>query len=153
MTGDGDPYALERFVDAQERTFEVALAEIRGGRKRSHWMWYVFPQIAGLGRSGMSQLYGIRDIGEAKAYLEHPLLRSRLIQCFEAALSIEGHTARRVFGSPDDLKFRSCASLFASVSPRGSVFEQALNKYFAGVPDQRTLEALAAAASAQPPSA
>ena len=151
MTGDGDPYALERFVDAQERTFEVALAEIRAGRKRSHWMWYVFPQIAGLGRSGMSQLYGIRDVAEAKAYLEHPVLGSRLIQCFEAALSVDGHTARRIFGSPDDLKFRSCASLFASVSPQGSVFEQALHKYFAGVPDPRTLEALAAA-PVEPPS-
>jgi uncharacterized protein (DUF1810 family) len=151
MTGDGDPYALERFIDAQERSFEVALAEIRSGRKRSHWMWYVFPQIAGLGRSGMSQLYGIRDVAEAKAYLNHPLLGSRLIQCFEAALSIDGQTARRIFGSPDDLKFRSCASLFASVSPRGSVFEQALHKYFAGVPDSRTLEALAAA-PVEPPS-
>ena len=128
---------------AQERTYETALAEIRGGRKRSHWMWYVFPQIAGLGYSETSRRYAIRDTAEARAYLAHPLLGPRLIECFEAALSVEGRTAYEIFGSPDELKFRSCATLFARVTPPGSVFERALEKYFDGQPDPRTLELLA----------
>jgi uncharacterized protein (DUF1810 family) len=131
---------LERFVRAQERTYETALAEIRGGRKRSHWMWYVFPQIAGLGYSETSRRYAIRDTADARAYLEHPLLGPRLIECFEAALSVEGRTAHEIFGSPDELKFRSCATLFGCVTPPGSVFERALGKYFEGEGDQRTLE-------------
>jgi uncharacterized protein (DUF1810 family) len=134
---------LERFVRAQERTYETALAEIRGGRKRSHWMWYVFPQIAGLGYSETSRRYAIRDTAEARAYLAHPLLGPRLIECFEAALSVEGRAAHEIFGSPDELKFRSCATLFTCVTPPGSVFERALEKYFDGQPDPRTLELLA----------
>jgi uncharacterized protein (DUF1810 family) len=131
---------LDRFVRAQERTYETALAEIRGGRKRSHWMWYVFPQIAGLGYSETSRRYAIRDTAEARAYFEHPLLGPRLIECFEAALSIEGRTAHEIFGSPDELKFRSCATLFGCVTPPGSVFECVLDKYFEGEGDQRTQE-------------
>lgn len=131
---------LERFVRAQERTYQTALAEIRGGRKRSHWMWYVFPQIAGLGFSETSQRYAIRNRAEARAYLAHPLLGPRLIECFEAALSVDGRTAHAMFGSPDDLKFRSCATLFACVTPPGSVFQRALDKYFGGERDPRTLE-------------
>jgi uncharacterized protein (DUF1810 family) len=136
------PHDLERFVRAQERTCETALAEIRSGRKRSHWMWYVFPQIAGLGSSEMSRRYAIRSLAEARAYLEHPLLGPRLIECFEAALGVAGRTAHEIFGSPDDLKFRSCATLFACVAPPGSVFQKALDKYFGGEGDPRTLEIL-----------
>jgi uncharacterized protein (DUF1810 family) len=131
---------IERFVRAQERTYPTALAEVRSGRKRSHWMWYVFPQIAGLGSSETSRRYAIRDTAEARAYLEHPLLGPRLIECFEAALSVDGRTAHEIFGSPDDLKFRSCATLFACVAPPGSVFQRALEKYFGGEGDPRTLE-------------
>ena len=131
---------------AQERKYATALAEIRSGRKRSHWMWYVFPQIAGLGYSETSRRYAIRDTAEARAYLAHPLLGPRLIECFEAALSVEGRTAHEIFGSPDELKFRSCATLFARVTPPGSVFERALEKYFDGQPDPRTLELLAGVA-------
>ena len=131
---------LERFVRAQERTYQTALAEIRGGRKRSHWMWYVFPQFAGLGFSETSRRYAIRSTAEARVYLAHPLLGPRLIECFEAALSVDGRTAHAMFGSPDDLKFRSCATLFACVTPPGSVFQRALDKYFGGAGDPRTLE-------------
>jgi uncharacterized protein (DUF1810 family) len=127
-------------VRAQERTYGTALAEVRGGRKRSHWMWYVFPQIAGLGFSETSQRYAIRSIAEARAYLAHPLLGPRLIECFEAALGVEGRTAHEIFGSPDDLKFRSCATLFACVTPPGSVFQRVLDQYFGGEGDPRTLE-------------
>ena len=125
---------------AQERTYQTALAEVRSGRKRSHWMWYVFPQIAGLGFSETSRRYAIRDTAEARAYLEHPLLGPRLIECFEAALSVDGRTAHEIFGSPDDLKFRSCATLFACVAAPGSVFQRALDKYFGREGDPRTLE-------------
>lgn len=133
---------------AQERAYEKALAEIRSGRKRSHWMWYVFPQIAGLGFSEMSRRYAIRGAAEARAYLKHPLLGRRLLECFEAALGVEGRTAHEIFGSPDDLKFGSCATLFGSVTPPGSVFEQALDRYFDGQPDPRTIESLASARGA-----
>ena len=125
---------------AQERTYGTALAEVHGGRKRSHWMWYVFPQIAGLGFSETSRRYAIRSIAEAQAYLAHPLLGPRLIECFEAALGVEGRTAHEIFGSPDDVKFRSCATLFARVAPPGSVFQRAIDKYFGGEGDPRTLE-------------
>ena len=125
---------------AQERTCETALAEIRSGRKRSHWMWYVFPQIAGLGFSETSRRYALRSTAEARAYLAHPLLGPRLVECFEAALGIEDRTAHEIFGSPDDLKFRSCATLFACVAPPASVFQRALDKYFGGEGDPRTLE-------------
>jgi len=129
-------------VRAQERTCETALAEIRNGRKRSHWMWYVFPQIAGLGFSETSRRYAIRSTAEARAYLAHPLLGPRLIECFEAALGVEDRTAHEIFGSPDDLKFRSCATLFACVAPPGSVFQRVLDKYFGAEGDPRTLELL-----------
>ena len=127
---------------AQERAYETALAEVRRGRKRSHWMWYVFPQVAGLGSSEMSQRYAIRGAAEARAYLAHPLLGPRLVECFEAALGVQGRTAHEIFGSPDDLKFRSCATLFAAVAPPGSVFQQALDRFFRGAGDPRTLEIL-----------
>src|SRR5512141_732324 len=137
-----DPFGLERFVQAQEPVYEQVLAEIRAGRKRSHWMWFVFPQLAGLGFSAMSQRYAIADADEARAYLAHPVLGARLVACCEAALSVEGRSAHEIFGSPDDLKFCSCATLFASVSPPGSVFERVLDRYFDGRRDERTVELL-----------
>jgi len=140
MSGASDPLDLERFVRAQERTYAGALAEIRSGRKRTHWMWYVFPQAVGLGRSEMSQRHAIRSAAEARAYLEHPVLGPRLLECSEAMLGVEGRSAQDILGSPDDRKLRSCATLFASVTAPGSVFERLLEKYFEGKPDARTVE-------------
>ena len=137
-----DPYDLARFVQAQERDYEQALSEIRSGRKRSHWMWYIFPQFEGLGRTSTSMRYAITSAAEAEAYLRHPVLGPRLLEMATAALSIEERSAFEIFGSPDDMKLRSCATLFASVSPAGSVFEQLLDRYFGGEPDQRTLALL-----------
>ena len=137
-----DPHDLERFVQAQERVFDAALDEIRAGCKRSHWMWYVFPQIAGLGFSPTSVRYSIHSRDEAEAYLRHPVLGPRLLECAEALLRLEGHSAREILGSPDDLKLRSCATLFAAVSPAGSVFGRLLDRFFGGVPDERTLQLL-----------
>jgi uncharacterized protein (DUF1810 family) len=140
-----DPHGLDRFVAAQARNFDAALAELGRGRKRTHWMWYVFPQVAGLGSSEMSRRYAIHGIAEAEAYLRHPLLGPRLVECFEAALAVEGCSAHEIFGSPDDQKLHSCATLFASVSPPGSVYEQVLERYFGGEPDGSTLELLRSA--------
>jgi uncharacterized protein (DUF1810 family) len=137
-----DPYDLARFVHAQEGVYDEALAEVRSGRKRSHWMWFIFPQLAGLGSSPTSQHYAITSLAEARAYLAHPLLGPRLVACAEALL-VQGRTAREVFGSPDDLKLRSCATLFAAVSPQGSVFHRLLDRFFDGAADQRTLDLLA----------
>jgi uncharacterized protein (DUF1810 family) len=137
-----DPFGLARFVDAQENVYAQALTEIRSGAKRSHWMWFVFPQVAGLGSSPMAQRYAIADRDEAQAYLRHPELGLRLVECCEAVLAVEGRTAHEIFGSPDDLKLRSCATLFAAVSPPGSVFERLIAKYYAGDADTATLERL-----------
>ena len=137
-----DPYDLDRFVQAQESCYERALGEIRSGRKRSHWMWYIFPQYAGLGSSAISQRYAIRARGEAEAYLRHPVLGVRLIECAEAVLSVEDQTAAEMFGAPDDLKLRSSATLFAEVSPPHSVFARLLDRHFAGRRDDRTLQLL-----------
>ncbi len=135
-----DPFDLTRFIQAQERDYEQALSEIRNGRKRSHWMWYIFPQFEGLGFSPTSQHYAIKSIAETEAYLRHPLLGPRLLECARATLELHGRSASEVFGSPDDMKLRSCATLFASVSPPGSLFEQLLDQYFGGEPDDKTLE-------------
>jgi len=136
-------FDLERFIRAQEGgVYEQALAEIRAGRKRTHWMWFVFPQLAGLGMSPTAQRFGIKGIGEAKAYLAHPLLGKRLEECMESAAAIEGLTAREAFGTPDDLKLRSSATLFAAAAPGGSVYEQVLKRFFGGEPDEKTLELL-----------
>ena len=146
------PHDLQRFVEAQSATYEGALAEIAAGRKRSHWMWYVFPQLAGLGASATARKYAIASLDEAAAYLSHPLLGRRLTACAEAALGVEDRSAREIFGTPDDLKLRSSATLFAQISPAGSVFHRLLDKYFDGEPDGATLrllEALNAASSAR----
>lgn len=139
---DDDPFDLSRFVHAQFDDFDNALAEIQSGRKVSHWMWYIFPQIRGLGMSPMSQRYAIRNRTEAEAYLQHPILGPRLIRCVVAALEVEGTSAHDIFGSPDDMKLKSCCTLFAAVSRPNSVFEQLLAKYYAGERDAKTLELL-----------
>jgi uncharacterized protein (DUF1810 family) len=139
-----DPHDLNRFVAAQEEDYEQALREVRGGRKRSHWIWYIYPQFDGLGYSSMSKRYAIKSLAEARAYLQHPVLGPRLVECAEAALGVEGKTAHEIFGSPDDMKLRSCATLFARVSQPGSVFHRVIDKYFDGKPDENTLRLLGA---------
>jgi uncharacterized protein (DUF1810 family) len=134
-----DVYNLNRFLQAQQANYEQALSEIKSGRKRSHWMWYVFPQFDGLGASSTSKRYSIKSVAEAKAYLSHPILGSRLIECAEAVLSVEGRTAYEIFGSPDDMKLKSCATLFACVSPADSVFDRLLDKFFQGERDYKTI--------------
>ena len=134
-----DPFDLNRFVDAQAASYETALGEIRAGRKRSHWMWYIFPQYAGLGVSATSQRYAITSVAEAEAYLNHPVLGRRLMECAEALVGVKNRSAHEIFGSPDDLKLKSCATLFAQVSPAGSIFERVLDKYFDGERDGNTL--------------
>ena len=138
MSAD-DPHDLGRFLKAQDAEYDRALAEIREGRKRSHWMWYVFPQFDGLGFSSMSKIYAIKSVEEAAAYLAHPILGPRLVEIAEAALAVEGRSAEEIFGSPDDLKLKSSATLFARVSPEGSAFHRLLDKYFGGEADERTL--------------
>jgi len=136
-----DPYDLARFVAAQAEDYARALAELRAGQKRSHWMWYVFPQIDGLGQSAMSRRYSIKSVAEARAYLDHPVLGTRLRESFAAVNDIIGRSAHEIFGSPDDLKLRSCATLFDSVS-REDIFRQVLEKYFAAQRDEETLRLL-----------
>ncbi|HQN04215.1 MAG TPA: DUF1810 domain-containing protein [Anaerolineaceae bacterium] len=137
-----DPFNLNRFCQAQETTYESALSEIRSGRKKTHWMWFIFPQYAGLGFSSTSVFYAIKTLDEARAYLAHPVLGSRLEECCQALLALENLTVHEIFGSPDDLKLRSSMTLFAYVAPPGSVFEQVLAKYCDGKPDQLTIELL-----------
>jgi len=133
---------LGRFVEAQAPVHDRALAELKAGRKQSHWMWFVFPQIAGLGRSPMAQHYAIQNLAEARAYLAHPLLGARLRECTQAVLDVEGKTAHEIFGSPDDLKFRSSMTLFAHAAPDEELFRAALDKYFDGEEDALTVDKL-----------
>ena len=137
-----DPHDLNRFVRAQETVYERALSELRSGRKRTHWMWYIFPQIDGLAFSSTSEFYAIKSLAEATAYLDHPILGPRLLECAEAVLGVAGRSAREILGSPDDLKLRSCATLFACVSAPGSVFDRLLEKYYRGERDGKTLQLL-----------
>lgn len=136
-----DPYDLNRFVEVQRDQYDEALSEIASGRKRTHWMWYIFPQIDGLASTATSRHFAIKSLEEARAYLDHPVLGARLLECAEAALAVEGRSAHDIFGTPDDLKLRSSATLFALVRP-GSVFDRLLAKYFDGVPDGKTLKLL-----------
>jgi len=131
---------LQRFLDAQERYFETALSEIRGGRKRSHWMWYIFPQIAGLGFSSTSKFYAVKDKQEADDYLRHPVLGKRLVEISNALLEIEGKTANQIFGSPDDAKLKSSMTLFGALENTDPVFQEVLDKYFDGAKDEKTLK-------------
>ena len=137
-----DKYNLSRFLQAQEGDYERAFAEIKSGQKRTHWMWYIFPQLDGLAFSSTAKHYAIKDVNEAQAYLAHPVLGPRLLECAEAAIQVEGRSAREIFGSPDDLKLKSCATLFAHVSLPGSVFERLLRKYYRGQHDDKTLQLL-----------
>lgn len=131
---------LKRFLDAQERDYAIALSEIRSGRKRSHWMWYIFPQIAGLGSSETSRFYAVKTKAEAELYLGHPVLGARLIEISEALLEVEGKTANQIFGSPDDIKLKSCITLFGSLENAHPVFQRVLDKYFNGTKDHKTLQ-------------
>lgn len=140
-----DPFDLQRFVTAQAGIYPQALSELRSGRKRSHWMWFVFPQIDGLGNSETARFYSIKSAQEAVAYLNHPTLAPRLAECCEAILGVPDKTARDLFGFPDDLKLRSSTTLFMAVSPPNSVFSRVIDRYFDGCPDQRTLDLLGTA--------
>ena len=137
-------YDLSRFLKAQKLDYETALAEIRAGRKRSHWIWFIFPQLKGLGFSGMADYYGIDGIGEAKAYMEDPLLSARLVEISEALLTLQSSDPRAVMGPPDDMKLRSCMTLFHAAAPEVPVFPKVLKKYFGGCGDERTLRMLKA---------
>lgn len=146
-TGDtppDDPFDLARFVHAQEGQHDRALAEIRRGRKTSHWMWYVFPQLAGLGQSPMSRRYAITGLAEADAYLRHPVLGPRLVACAEAVLGVESLSAHDIFGDPDDRKLHSCATLFAQVAT-GDVFDRLIERFFEARYDDATMRLLAEA--------
>jgi uncharacterized protein (DUF1810 family) len=143
-----DRYNLNRFVRAQQDDYEQALAELRSGEKQTHWMWYIFPQIDGLAFSATSKHYAIKSLDEAKAYLNHPVLGPRLLECAEAVMGVEGRSAHEIFGSPDDVKLRSCATLFACVLPPGSVFDRLLEKYYRKQRDERTLQLLGIAPDA-----
>ena len=140
MSNEND---LERFVEAQEGRIDDAMAELRAGRKRTHWMWFVFPQLRGLGHSQMAHHFGIASRDEAAAYLAHPVLGPRLRECVELVLAVRGRTAHEIFGSPDDLKLCSCLTLFGEVAGGDSVFDRALRQCFRGQPDQATLGLLA----------
>lgn len=133
-------FNLNRFLDAQKSSYQTALEEIKNGRKRSHWMWYVFPQIQGLGFSETSIFYAIKDVQEAEAYLEHPILGSRLIEICDAAMAIQSNNANSVFGSPDDMKLKSSMTLFAALDDTNPVFQAVLDKFFSGSKDQKTLQ-------------
>jgi uncharacterized protein (DUF1810 family) len=135
-----DPYNLDRFVEAQRGVYEQACAELRRGRKTGHWMWFIFPQIAGLGFSATSQHYAIRSLDEARAYLQHPALGPRLREISQILLLINGKTAHDIFGSPDDMKLRSSMTLFARATEDNAVFLEILRKYFGGVEDGGTVE-------------
>jgi uncharacterized protein (DUF1810 family) len=137
-----DHFGLERFTSAQADIYGQALAELRSGQKRTHWMWFIFPQLEGLGHSATAMHYAIKSIAEARAYLDHAVLGPRLRECAEAILAVEGRTASEIFQYPDDLKLRSSMTLFAAVAESGSVFSRVLDKYFAGKQDERTLQLL-----------
>ena len=137
-----DPFNLHRFVVAQDDVYPRVCAELRKGEKASHWMWFVFPQIQGLGYSSMAQRYAIASVDEARAYLEHPILGGRLRECTQLVCDVNDRTIHDIFGSPDDMKFRSSMTLFAHVAEEGSVFQEALRKYFGSEPDYLTLRRL-----------
>jgi uncharacterized protein (DUF1810 family) len=141
-TLSNDPYDLERFVKAQDPVYDEVCAELRNGRKESHWMWFIFPQLRGLGHSAMAVRFGISSRQEAEAYLKHPILGPRLRECSRLVNLVEERSINQILGCPDDLKFKSSMSLFASVAPEEHVFQEALQKYFGGEFDHLTLERL-----------
>ena len=134
-----DPFDLARFLEAQADTYAQAVRELRSGQKRSHWMWFVFPQIDGLGASATARRYALKSLAETRAYLGHPVLGARIGECTRIVNGLAGRTARQIFGTPDDLKFRSSMTLFELVADPGSEFAAALDKFFAGARDARTL--------------
>jgi uncharacterized protein (DUF1810 family) len=141
MNINKDPYDLNRFVQAQKQDYAIALDELTQGKKYSHWMWYIFPQIEGLGRSHIAQKYAISNAEEAKAYIAHPVLGKRLLEFCEVLLDLDSsYTASEIFGFPDDLKLKSSMTLFASVSAEDSVFHQVVNQYFDGEFDSKTVD-------------
>jgi uncharacterized protein (DUF1810 family) len=144
MTGTPDPHDLQRFVDAQDdlRTYDTALAELRAGRKRSHWMWFVLPQLAGLGMSSTAERFGIHGLAEAQAYLAHPVLGPRLLACARALADLDGHDPVAVLGPVDALKLRSSMTLFAHIAPDEAVFREVLDRYYDGADDPATLALL-----------
>lgn len=144
MNDNTDTFDLNRFVQAQDGVYAQALGELKRGRKTSHWMWFIFPQIAGLGLSSMAQRYAILSKAEARAYLGHPILGPRLIECCEAILPHQDLTASQIFGYPDDMKLRSSVTLFSLVADENSVFQRVLNQFFDGEPDETTLELVGA---------
>jgi uncharacterized protein (DUF1810 family) len=137
-----DPYNLSRFMSAQDTTYERALIELRSGQKRSHWMWFIFPQIGGLGRSSTSEYYSIKSEEEARQYLSNPILGPRLLECAQVVWAVEARSASEIFRFPDDLKLKSSMTLFAHITEPGSVFARVIDKYFDGKPDEKTLEIL-----------
>ena len=139
-----DTFDLARFTTAQEGVYNRALAEIRAGDKRSHWMWFIFPQIDGLGFSSTTKQFAIKSPEEASEYLAHPVLGQRLRECAEAVLAVEGRSAHEIFGSPDEMKLKSCMTLFETVAGRDSVFGRVLDKFYQGQRDAKTLAILAA---------
>jgi len=139
---DDDPFDLRRFLDAQSAVYDGVRRELAAGAKTSHWMWFVFPQLRGLGFSSMAQRYGIASLAEAEAYLRHPALGARLLECSGLVLAVEGRSAWQILGPPDDLKFCSCMTLFERAAPDETVFARALEKYFGGERDARTLALL-----------
>ena len=137
-----DPFNLVRFTEAQDPVYARVCSELRQGRKVSHWMWFVFPQIEGLGRSGMARKFAISSLEEARAYLDHPVLGPRLRECTRLVCQISETTIQEIFGSPDDMKFRSCMTLFSRADSDDGIFQEALNRFFSGEPDELTLERL-----------
>lgn len=148
MNGKDDPHGLQRFIDAQSTVFSQVRAELASGEKRSHWMWFIFPQFRGLGRSSMAQRFAIASRDEAQAYLRHPVLGARLEECTGLVMRIEGRSLQQIFQQPDDMKFRSSMTLFASVASTHEIFQAALDKYCNGLPDPQTLLMLSASPAA-----
>ena len=135
-----DPYDLNRFISAQQGIYDRALAELKDGLKRTHWMWFIFPQIDGLGHSPTSRIYSIKSLEEARQYLAHPVLGARLLECAEAVLAVKGRSALDIFGNPDVMKLQSSMTLFGLVAGPQSVFERVLEKFYGGKQDNRTIE-------------
>jgi uncharacterized protein (DUF1810 family) len=138
----GDRYKLDRFIAAQNSIYEQVLVELKQGRKTSHWMWFIFPQLSGLGLSPLAQKFAIGSLAEAQTYLQHPVLGARLVECTQLVVQVDSRSAEEIFGYPDELKFRSCMTLFAHAAAENDLFAAALQKYFSGDQDVHTVELL-----------
>ncbi len=142
ITTNKDPYDLNRFISAQDKIYETVIKELINGKKHTHWMWYIFPQIDGLGKSATSKYYAIKSIEETRQYLNHPVLGKRLLECAEIVIYLEGKSISEIFGFPDDLKLKSSMTLFAYIANPGSIFARIIDKYFEGEKDVKTLDLL-----------